>query len=97
MKISELLSRPQFNSVLQSLTKYPKIAWDVDATLVDSPASEKLHEFILAHPEIKHYIITARSDDYLVKSIFWELAAYPAKLSKLNFTKVITANHKLHQ
>ncbi len=85
MKIFELFSKP-----------VNKIAWDFDETLVESPASETLQEFIKTHPEIEHYIITARSGSYLVGSMMPELAQYPAKLNASNFTKIITSDHAKH-
>ena len=84
------------NSNLQRLSKVNKIAWDMDATLVDGAASEAVQQFIKDNPLIEHYILTARSDKYLVDSIFHELSRYPAKLTRANFKGVLTSDHEKH-
>jgi len=93
MRISELFPE---NPIVKELEKYPKIAWDFDMTLVDGPASEACHKFIHDHPEIEHYILTARSSNELMSSMFPELAAYPTPLTRANFKEVLTSDHEKH-
>ncbi len=50
------------NPALQRLATHMDIAWDVDNTLIDHPASPLLHRFILATPHIRHVIVTFRNE-----------------------------------
>ena len=98
MRFSDLLSKTKYkNSTLLFLSKQSKIAWDFDETLVDGKASDVCQQFIKDTPNIEHYILTARSDDWLVNSIFPELARYPAKLTRANFAEVLTSDHEKHE
>ncbi len=47
---------------VQRLASHMDIAWDVDGTLLDHPASPLLHRFILDTPHIRHVIVTFRSE-----------------------------------
>lgn len=47
--------------MIEQLLRFPSIGWDFDGTLIDHPNSPLIHEFILAHPDMKHYIITFRT------------------------------------
>lgn len=49
------------NPALHRLASHMDIAWDVDNTLIDHPASPLLHRFILATPHIRHVIVTFRN------------------------------------
>lgn len=51
---------------------YPAIAWDFDGTLIDHPASLRMHQFILDHPEKRHVIVTFRTHGWQ-NTIFEEL------------------------
>jgi hypothetical protein len=69
------------------LTEFPSLAWDFDNTLVDSPASQLLHDFIKANQDISHYIVTFRTHA-LVPAIPYDLAKYKSDVSL--FKQIIT-------
>lgn len=46
---------------MHQLERYKAIAWDFDGTLIEHPKSPLMHEYIIAHPEKTHAIITFRS------------------------------------
>lgn len=43
------------------LDKHEIIAWDFDGTLVNGINSQEYREYIIAHPEKKHFIVTFRN------------------------------------
>jgi hypothetical protein len=43
------------------LDQHSVIAWDMDNTLIDGPNSEFFLEYIAAHPEKRHHVITFRN------------------------------------
>ncbi len=47
---------------LNRLASHMDIAWDLDGTLIEHPASSMLHSFILGTPQIRHVIITFRTE-----------------------------------
>ena len=51
---------------------YSAIAWDFDGTLVDHANSVRMHQFILAHPEKRHVIVTFRTHGW-EKAVFEEM------------------------
>jgi hypothetical protein len=56
------------------LDSHHKIAWDMDETLVNGPNSEFFRQYIAAHPEKEHYIVTFRTGDAWIADIPFELA-----------------------
>jgi hypothetical protein len=96
MKISDLRKAPRLSKANGILEQYNAIAWDVDETLVNSEASIICQLFILTHPEIDHYIVTARSGNYQVNSILPEISSYGLGITEKNFKKIITSDHEKH-
>jgi hypothetical protein len=58
------------------LRAHATIGWDLDMTLLGHPASDRLHAFIRATPEIRHVIVTFRSHSRMA-SIWSDLAKVP--------------------
>jgi len=80
MRATELQGNPR----LKELQSFPAIGWDFDLTLVDSPASLVLQQFIAANPQIRHVIVTFRTHG-LVNRVWSDLARYPVGLTQANF------------
>jgi len=53
------------------------IGWDFDGTLIDHANSRMFHEFILAHPDKRHVILTFRTHGYQNSMFRDMLLAYP--------------------
>lgn len=70
------------------LLAQPAIGWDFDGTLIDHPASEAMHAFILAHPEKRHVIVTFRTHG-MERRIWRELAQYPGAPRSENFVGIL--------
>ena len=75
------------NPSLQRLATHMDIAWDVDNTLIDHPASPLLHRFILATPHIRHVIVTFRNERQ--GGPWGALARYSAAPGPTAFNRVI--------
>lgn len=75
------------NPALQRLATHMDIAWDVDNTLIDHPASPLLHRFILATPHIRHVIVTFRNERQ--GGPWHALARYAAAPGPTAFSRVI--------
>jgi hypothetical protein len=64
---------PIENSNLTFLSTQKKIAWDMLGTTFAGAASNALQKFIMAHPEIEHYLITSQPhDNDLIKNVAWD-------------------------
>lgn len=50
--------------MIDQLLRYDAIGWDFDGTLIEHPYSELLQDFIIAHPEKRHIIVTFRTHGY---------------------------------
>lgn len=66
------------------LRTHEHICWDMDETLVDSEASELLHEFILQNPQIHHTIVTFRCQGH-EKHVWSDLAEYALAPTEQHF------------
>ena len=77
------------------LRQHRAIAWDFDYTLDDHPASPNLHAFILAHPHIRHVIVTFRSHGEQ-KYVWEELADYPDAPTESCFDGVVNISDDAH-
>ncbi len=75
------------NPALHRLATHMDIAWDVDNTLIDHPASPLLHRFILATPHIRHVIVTFRNEGQ--GGPWHALARYAAAPGPTAFNRVI--------
>lgn len=96
MKIEDLIKTPGLSKANTMLGQYKSIAWDVDETLVNGAASVVCLMFIIAHPEIDHYIITARSSNYEVSAILPQIESYGLGVTRKNFKQIITSDHQKH-
>ena len=89
----ELLAQPAWVGrrslpmAVQRLASHMDIAWDVDGTLLDHPASPLLHRFILSTPHIRHVIVTFRSERQ--GSPWGRLGQYGAGLGPEAFTRTM--------
>lgn len=71
------------------LDGHETIGWDFDETLILHQKSSAMHEYILAHPEKTHYIVTFRSHGLL--RILWpNLREYPSAPPKSAFAGVLS-------
>jgi phosphoglycolate phosphatase-like HAD superfamily hydrolase len=52
------------------------IAWDIDGTLVNGPNSHFFREYIRAHPQKQHHIVTFRTPRPWAEDVFRELAPF---------------------
>ena len=46
------------------LDRHENIAWDIDQTLIGGPNSDRFCEYICAHPEKKHHLVTFRDPEW---------------------------------
>jgi hypothetical protein len=79
--------------MIKSLDPFDAIAWDFDGTLINHPKSSLMHQYIKAHPQKKHVIITFRTHgaQYL---IFEEMQfLYPGSPGKDRFGDVINISN----
>lgn len=75
------------------------IGWDFDCTLIDNPESELMHQYILAHPEKKHFIVTFRSHG-LQNTIWEELGdtdIYPNAPNKSHFVQILNLPDEMYE
>jgi hypothetical protein len=83
-------SKDNAQDTLNFLAKQSKIAWDLQGTLVFGGASKVIRQFILDHPEIKHYIITTESNGPdLQNNVAKDLAMANSSLKITHFAKII--------
>ena len=47
----------------EEIATHDCIGWDIDGTLINSVASERIRDFILAHPTKRHCLVTFRTHD----------------------------------
>lgn len=81
------VSRGAETPIVQRLATHMDIAWDVDGTLLDHPASPLLHRFIMQTPHIRHVIVTFRGER---QDSFWSrLGRYSTALGPAAFHRVI--------
>lgn len=74
-------------TAFQRLATHMDIAWDMDGTLINHPASPFLHRFILDTPHIRHVIVTFRSAR---QGTPWALlGGYSSKLGAKHFVRTI--------
>lgn len=81
------------------LDEHEAIAWDFDGTLFDHRYSHKMHDYIRAHPEKKHVIVTFRSGlatngKPWVDKVWEELGQYQNPLTKDHFHSVINMSEE---
>ncbi len=77
------------------LRQHRAIAWDVDYTLYGHPASPNLHAFIVAHPDIRHVVVTFRSHGE-EDEVWDELAEYPHAPAEACFDGVLNISDEAH-
>ena len=81
------VGRRSLPTAVQRLASHMDIAWDVDGTLLDHPASPLLHRFILDTPHIRHVIVTFRSERQ--GGPWGRLGAYNTGLRPAAFTRTV--------
>ena len=57
------------------LDRHQKIAWDMDGTLVDGPNARFFRDYIAAHPEKDHHVVTFRNRSW-ANDIWEELESW---------------------
>ena len=68
------------------------IGWDLDNTLIGHPAAPLMHDFIRAHPGIRHLLITFRST---ADAIGPDLAAQAGSVAAAQFEVIETIDPEL--
>jgi hypothetical protein len=75
------------DGVFAVLRQHRCIGWDLDNTLLGHRASDKLHDFIRASPDIRHLLITFRTAQ---GTIWTDLASQQRAVSADSFSVVET-------
>jgi hypothetical protein len=100
MRIREIICKPalseQAEDPLARLAHHKAIGWDFDLTLIDSPASPVLQDFIKDHPEIRHVIVTFRSHG-MQNTIFKELARQKAAPPQSMFNGILNIENRAYE
>lgn len=80
--------------MFSELLRHKAIAWDLDETLIDHPASYFLQEFINLNPQIEHSIVTFRTHG-MENDIWQDIASYPHSPLPSAFKRVFHPSNKI--
>jgi len=83
-------------ALFAALRAHPIIAWDFDQTLFGHSASPVLHDFIAAHRQLRHVIVTFRSQTSEAR-LWADLASATSVIGRDHFSAVAMMEDDLAQ
>lgn len=88
----------ELSNIDRLLADHNVIGWDVDGTLLEHDNALMMHDYIVAHPEKKHFIVTFRSHG-MENRIFQELGMEyeDRSVERAHFNGVVSVPYAVYE